>query len=73
MSESQLRGLLEDFQDDALSETVCRECMEWFEEDDSRMKAFAYEQRLGNALAALHVMESDRRPDDTKRSAGFFQ
>ena len=72
MNESRLQGLLEDFQDDALSEADCRELMEWFEEDDSRVTAFAGELRVGNTLAALHVMESDRIPlavkDSLKRS-----
>ena len=74
MNESRLQGLfLEDFQDDALSdETECRELMEWFDEDDSRVSAFADELRVGNTLAALHVMESDRIPlavkDSLKRS-----
>ena len=31
MNESRLQGLLEDFQDDALSEADCRELMEWFD------------------------------------------
>ncbi len=68
MNESQLQGLLEDFQDDALSEADCRELMEWFEEDDSRVTAFAGELRVGNTLAALHVMESGRLPLAVKDS-----
>jgi hypothetical protein len=72
MNESLLQELLEDFQDDALSEADCRKLMEWFEEDDSRVAKFAGELRVGNALAALYVMESDRIPlavkDSLKRS-----
>ena len=68
MNETQLQKLLEDFQDDSLSEDDCRELTEWFEEDDSRVTAFAGELRVGNTLAALHVMESDRIPLAVKDS-----
>ena len=68
MNESRMQGLLEDFQDDALSEADCRELMEWFDEDNSRVTAFAGELRVGNTLAALHVMESDRIPLAVKDS-----
>lgn len=68
MNESQLQRLLEDFQDDALCEDDCRELMEWFDEDDSRLSAFVDELRVGNTLAALHVMESDRIPLAVKDS-----
>jgi hypothetical protein len=68
MNESRLQRLLEDFQDDALNEAECRELMEWFDEDDSRMSAFVDELRVGNTLAALHVMESDRIPLSVKDS-----
>ncbi len=60
MKESRLQRLLEDFQDDGLNEADCRELMEWFEEDDSRVPEFADELRIGNTLAALHLMETDR-------------
>jgi hypothetical protein len=72
MNESRLQGLLEGFQDDALNDAECRELMEWFDEDDSRVSTFVAELRVGNTLAALHVMESDRIPlavkDSLKRS-----
>ena len=68
MNESRLQRLLEDFQDDALNEAECRELMEWFDEDDSRVSAFVDELRVGNTLAALHVMESDRIPLAVKDS-----
>jgi hypothetical protein len=76
MNESRLQGLIEDFHDNALSEADCRELMEWFEKDDSRVTAFADELRVGNTLAALHVMESDRMPlavkDSLKRADSAF-
>lgn len=59
MNESWQQGLIEDFQDDTLSEHECRALMEWFDEDESRVSAFADELRVGNALAALYVMGSD--------------
>jgi hypothetical protein len=72
MNEARLQRLLEGFQDDALNEAECRELMEWFDEDDSRVSAFADELRVGNVLAAMHMMESDRIPlavkDSLKRS-----
>ena len=68
MNESRQQRLLEDFQDDALSEAECRELMEWFDEDDSRVSAFADELRVGNALTALHVMNSDCIPVAVKDS-----
>ncbi|TWT84950.1 FecR protein [Planctomycetes bacterium CA13] len=68
MNEARLQRLLEDFQDDALNEAECRELMEWFDEDESRVSAFIDELRVGNTLAALHVMESDRIPLAVKDS-----
>ncbi|MGI9497499.1 MAG: FecR domain-containing protein [Mariniblastus sp.] len=68
MNESQLPGLVEDFQDDALSEANCRELMDWFDEDESRVLPFVDELRVGNALAALQVMDSDRIPLAVKDS-----
>ena len=72
MNESRLQKILEDFQDDTLNEAECCELVEWFDENESRVSAFADELRLGNALAALHVMESDRIPlavnDSLKRA-----
>lgn len=68
MNDSRLQRLFEDFQDDTLNEADCRELMEWFDEDDSRVSAFADELRIGNALAALHMMESDRIPLAVKDS-----
>lgn len=68
MNESRLQRLLEDFQDDVLNETECRELMEWFDEDDSRLSNFADELRVGNALAAIHMIESDRIPLAVKDS-----
>ncbi|PHR90435.1 MAG: hypothetical protein COA78_35320 [Blastopirellula sp.] len=68
MNESQLQRLLEDFQDDALNESECRELIQWFDEDDSRVSEFADELRFGNALAALHRMESDHIPLAVKDS-----
>ena len=68
MNESRLQRILEDFQDDALNEAECRELMEWFDEDDSRVSAFVDELRVGNTLAALHVMESNRVPLAVKDS-----
>jgi len=72
MNESRLQRLIEDFQDNTLSEDECRELMEWFDEDESRVSMFADELRLGNALAALHVMDSDDIPravnDSLKRA-----
>ncbi len=68
MNESRLQRLLEDFQDDALNEAECRELMEWLDEDDSRMSAFVDEVRVGNTMAALNVMESDRIPLAVKDS-----
>ena len=68
MNESRLQRLLENFQDDALSEADCRELMEWFDEDELRVSAFADELRIGNTLAALHVMESGRLPLAVKDS-----
>ena len=62
MNESQLPGLVEDFQDDALSEANCRELMDWFDEDESRVLPFVDELRVGNAFAALQVMDSARLP-----------
>ena len=62
MNESWQQGLIEDFQDDTLSEAECRELMVWFDEDESRVSAFADELRMGNTLAALHAMESGRIP-----------
>lgn len=68
MNESRLPKLLEDFQDDVLNEAECRELMEWFDEDKSRVSTFADELRVGNALAALHVMDSDGIPLAVKDS-----
>ncbi len=68
MNESRQQRLIEDFQDDALSEDECRELLEWFDEDESRVSAFVAELRVGNTLAALHVMESDRIPLAVKDS-----
>jgi hypothetical protein len=68
MNESRLQRLLEDFQDDTLNEAECRELMEWFDEDDSRVSTFVAELRVGSTLAALHVMESDRIPLAVKDS-----
>ena len=59
MNESRRQRLIEDFQDDTLSEDECRALMEWFDEDESRVSAFADELRFGNALAALYVIGSD--------------
>ncbi|MBQ12757.1 MAG: hypothetical protein CMJ45_14560 [Planctomyces sp.] len=68
MNESRLQKLFEDFQDDALNEAECRELMEWFDEDHSRVSAFVDELRFGNTLAALHVMEPDSIPLAVKDS-----
>jgi hypothetical protein len=62
MNESWQQGLIEDFQDDTLTEAECRELMVWFDEDESRVSAFADELRMVNTLAALHAMESGRIP-----------
>lgn len=68
MNESRLQQRLEDFQDDALSEDECRELMEWFDEDESRLPGFADELRFGNTLAALNVVESGCVPLAVKDS-----
>jgi hypothetical protein len=68
MNESRLQKLLEDFQDGVLNEDESRELIEWFDEDESRVSAFIDELRVGNTLAALHVMESDRIPLAVKDS-----
>ncbi len=68
MNESQLPELIKNFQDNILSEANCRELMEWFDEDESHILPFVDELRVGNALAALHVMDSDRIPLAVKDS-----
>ena len=72
MNESRLQRMLEEFQDDALSDSDCRELLQWFDEDESRLSPFVDELRVGNALAALSVLDSDRLPlavnDCLKRS-----
>lgn len=68
MNEARLQALLEDFQDDALNESDSRELMKWFDEDESRVAAFAEELRIGNTVAALHVMETDRIPSAVRDS-----
>lgn len=62
MNKSRLQRMLEDFQDDVLNEDECRELMAWFDEEASRVSAFADELRISNTLAALHVMDCDRLP-----------
>ena len=59
MNDSRIETLLEKFQDGSLNEDECRELMEWFDEDESRIAVFADELRMANALAALHVLDSD--------------
>lgn len=59
MNKERLQSLLEAFQDDVLNESECRELMEWFDEDESRLSEFADELRIGNALVALHLADSD--------------
>lgn len=68
MNDSRLQGLLEDFHDDTLSEDASHELLEWFDEDESHLSAFADELRIGNALAALRVTESHRIPLAVKDS-----
>lgn len=59
MNDSRLERLLEEFQDDKLSEDECRELLEWCDEDESRLTAIADELRMGNMIAALHRLDSD--------------
>lgn len=59
MNDSRVETLLEKLQDNRLSEDECRELLEWFDEDESRLAIFARELRTTNALAALHVLDSD--------------
>ncbi len=59
MNESNLETLLEKLQDNQLSDHECRELMQWFNEDESRVAAFADELRMSNSLAALQVLDSD--------------
>ena len=47
MNESRLQELLEGFQNDVLSEEECRELIEWFDEDELRVSAFADSQFIG--------------------------
>ena len=66
MNDERLQELLEGFHDNTLSEDECRELTEWFDEDESRLSDFANELRSGNALAALHVFETDSLPHAVK-------
>ena len=59
MTDSRVETLLERIQDGRLNEDECRELMEWFDEDESRLTSFADELRTATALAALHVLDSD--------------
>lgn len=68
MNETHLQRLLEAFQDDALNEDECRELLEWFDEDESRLFAFAEELRIGNALSVLQISESDTTAATVKAS-----
>lgn len=62
MNETRQQRLLEAFQDNTLSEAECRELLEWFDEDESHLAEFADELRIGNALANLHLSDSDAIP-----------
>ena len=53
MNESRLQKILEDFQDDTLNEAECCELVEWFDENESRVSAFADELRLANAFGGV--------------------
>lgn len=68
MNEARLQNLLEAFQDNALSEDECRELLEWFDGDESRLAEFADELRIGNALAVLHLADSDVIPSSVRDS-----
>jgi hypothetical protein len=59
MNDSRLAALLEKLREGRLDEDECRELMEWFGKDESRLAALADELRMDNALAALHVLDSD--------------
>ncbi|MFP6763001.1 MAG: FecR domain-containing protein, partial [Planctomycetaceae bacterium] len=68
MNESRLQRLIEDFQDNTLSEDECRELIKWFDGDESRVSTFADELRFGNAIVALHLMDADDIPLAVKNS-----
>ncbi len=59
MNESRQERLLEKLQHNQLSDEECRELMQWFDMDESRIAAFADELRMSNSLAALYVLDSD--------------
>ncbi len=59
MNDSGLETLLEKLQNDRLTYDECRQLMEWFDEDESRLAVFVEEMRMSNSLAALQVLDSD--------------
>ena len=71
MNDSRLETLLEKFQEDQLSTDESRELIEWFDEDDSRVSAFAEELRIvarnsaarmgGDTIVPLTVIEEGQQ------------
>ena len=68
MKEARLQQIIEAFCDDRLNDDECRELLKWLDEDQSRVSEFTDELRLGNALSALHLSESDDIPLAVKDS-----
>ncbi|MEL6109927.1 MAG: FecR domain-containing protein [Planctomycetota bacterium] len=62
MTEPRLQSLLEGFVDDGLNENECGELIEWFDADPSHLSRFADELRLINALAVIHIAETEEIP-----------